>query len=236
MAGSKQGSSKDTWDEQASSYDEKRMHDPVYMGCIDGVVQQLPKKGEGVCLDAGCGTGMVTRQLLEKYEMVVGADYSLQSLKNLKEQYGEEKVLLVQCDVNHLPFQDGVFSDAICANTMQHLHSSQHPNVISELSRVTRQFGRLVMSVHHYSRTKADAGWIKEGKPGQAGIDYIFRFTRSELKGLMPNARIRGAGFYGLANIPVVGNLLAKWGQKLLGRLLSVFGYGHMLIAICKNK
>ena len=85
-----------------------------------------------------------------------------------------------------------------------------------------RPGGRYAVSVHHYSVEKQRAGWIKEGKPGQADVDYIYRFSRDELQALFPGCRVRAVGFYGW---PMQSAITAVAGAWLARR-----GHGHMII------
>ena len=82
-----------------------------------------------------------------------------------------------------------------------------------------------MVSAHHYSRFKQRRHWVKEGRPGQPGIDYVYRFTREELAELFPHAAFRAAGFYALP--ARVQNLMARWMGRPLGRIKV----GHVLIA-----
>jgi hypothetical protein len=83
--------------------------------------------------------------------------------------------------------------------------------------------GCLVVTVHHYSRLKQRQGWIKEGKPGQPGIDYIFRFSHADMRALLPGAEIQAMGY-------------RTRGERLftpfMRRMAAKQGRGHMLLAI----
>ena len=83
-----------------------------------------------------------------------------------------------------------------------------------------------MVSVHHYNRWKRGQGWIKEGKPGQAGIDYIYRLEQTELAALFPGARIAAAGFAGRIKSRV-------W--PLFSGIAARLGLGHMLIATTRT-
>src|SRR5690606_29498406 len=136
-------------------------------------------KGTSLCLDAGSGTGLSTRALSRRCDVIVAVDYSLESLKVLKAK-GLRNVIAVQADLKALPFIDAAFDACVCANALQHLTpNGAQESAVSELHRVTAAEGRVVVSVHHYSKSKRKAGWVKEGKPGQKEIDYIFRFARN---------------------------------------------------------
>lgn len=213
------GSHPAVWDTLAQTYDQERT-DPVYSAVIERTIAALRPWGR--VLDCGAGTGMATRRLTAASE-IVATDYSGQSLTLLRERVSHARLRVIQADVRCLPFPDEHFDCVLCANVLQHLDPVGQKAAAREILRVLRRGGRYAVSVHHYSRAKAAAGWIKEGRPGQKGVDYIFRFTRAELANLFPSARIQACGFYGFPfqAFPVV----------VFGRMLARFGVGHMLIA-----
>jgi SAM-dependent methyltransferase len=189
-----------------------------------------------MCLDAGCGTGLPTEGLSSRCGLVVALDYSLASLRALQAKE-LSNVLLVQGDLGALPFKDGVFDAALCANALQHLKpDGAQQRAVMEISRALRPGGTMSVSVHHFSRGKRAAGWIKEGKPGQPGIGYIFRFTRRDLRELIPGASTRAVGYYGLIRLPWVGARVQDLVARLLGRIAARLGHGHMLVAVARKR
>jgi len=83
------------------------------------VLSRLTLRGDEVVLDAGCGTGRLTADLLEALPRgrVVGVDLSVNMLRSARDhlaQFGS-RVSLVSCDFLHLPFVhafDGIVSTA----------------------------------------------------------------------------------------------------------------------------
>lgn len=83
------------------------------------VLSRLRLRGDEVLLDAGCGTGRLTADLLEALPRgrVVGVDLSQNMLHSASQhlaQYGHQ-VTLIACDLLHLPFAgmfDGIVSTA----------------------------------------------------------------------------------------------------------------------------
>jgi ubiquinone/menaquinone biosynthesis C-methylase UbiE len=195
----------------------------------------IPEKTP-LCLDAGCGTGLPTALLSAKCDTVIALDYSLESLKMLRRK-GLQNVVLVQADLSCLPFKDSAFDACVCANALNQFGpDGRQERAVSELERVTKVNGVVSLSVHHYSKSKQRAGWIKEGKPGQEGIDYIFRFSRDDLLAITPRARIKGVGYYGLCKIPYFGARLQDTVAWFFGRLAGLLGIGHMLTAVFRKQ
>lgn len=223
------------WDHEAVSYDESRRNDPVYISCIAAVTQSIPR-GTALCVDAGCGTGLSTAALSGRCAAVIAVDYSLMSLKRLKDK-GLQNVIAVQADLLALPFRDNAFDACVCANALQQMTpDGAQARVVSELKRITKGHGMVSVSVHHFSRAKRKAGWIKEGKPGQPGIDYIFRFTPKEVRALLPRARIKGVGYYGLLKVPLLGSRMQNVFGHFFGRMMALLGHGHMLVAVATSE
>lgn len=229
------GSSAAVWDHESTSYDLSRQTDPVYSSCIRQAANAAPQ-GTRLCLDAGCGTGLATVVLGSRCSAVIAVDYSLESLEILRGK-GLRNVVAVLADLTSLPFKDSVFDACVCANTLQHFrpHGPQE-RAVAELGRVARENGILCVSVHHYSRSKRRAGWIKEGKPGQAGIDYIFRFSRGDLLAILPDSLIVGVGYYGFLRVPFLGSRLQDLLARFLGRIAGLLGFGHMLVAVANKR
>ena len=84
------------------------------------VLSRLRLNGDEVVLDAGCGTGRLTAELLEALPRgrVVGIDASQNMLRSAREHLSHRfgaRVSLVACDFLHLPFVrtfDGIVSTA----------------------------------------------------------------------------------------------------------------------------
>lgn len=219
------------WDREAAAYDASRQNDPVYASCVRQVTRPVPA-GTRRCLDAGCGTGLTTVILAGGCELVVAMDYSMEMLRRVRER-GLPNVLLVQADLQALPFAAGAFDACVCANALNQLKPDGPQQLAAaELDRVTRPGGTLAVSAHHYSRDKRRAGWPKHGKPGGTDIDYVYRFSRADLAALVPGAAIRAVGFRGWSRLPWAGRRLQDLLARLAGWLAARLGYGHMLLAV----
>jgi len=107
-------------------------------------VQQLlaPFDGTERALDSGCGAGALAFALSPFVANVVGVDLSEALLEAGRERAPENCELIVG-DSTALPFEYGSFDIAGC---MRVLHHVQRPElVVSELARVTRPGGRILI-------------------------------------------------------------------------------------------
>jgi ubiquinone/menaquinone biosynthesis C-methylase UbiE len=227
-------SAAEVWDDLAATYETSREADPVYRACTRIVVRAVRRPSQGaVVLDAGCGTGFATRALLAAGFRVQAVDFSARSLRMLEGRLGARADLAtLQGDIRELPFPDAHFDALVCANTLQHLTPGEsQERAAAELLRVLKPGCPYAVSVHHFSAEKERAGWVKEGKPGEPGVDYIFRFSLTELTALFPQPhRIRAAGFYDLPRFGPLALGLQLAMTQLRGTRLAQRQRGHMLV------
>jgi len=109
------------------------------------VLSRLKLRGDEVLLDAGCGTGRLTAELLQYLPdgFVVGVDLSQNMLATARNYLGSEygaRVHFVAADLQDLPFEhtfDGVFSTAAFHWVPDHLR------LFRNLFRVLRSGGWL---------------------------------------------------------------------------------------------
>jgi ubiquinone/menaquinone biosynthesis C-methylase UbiE len=91
-------------------------------------------------LDCGCGEGHLLAQLKGiKY----GVDFSKASLKRARERNPDARIL--EANIANLPFDDGFFAITTCSEVLEHIPDYQR--AISEIIRVTRCGGRIIISV-----------------------------------------------------------------------------------------
>jgi SAM-dependent methyltransferase len=222
------GSAPSTWDHVSCSYDAERAHDLIYQVCLAATARVVDALKPRRLLDAGCGTGLTTLPLCVGQRSIAAVDYSLASLTVLRGKKGAPPA--VQADLRQLPFRSNSFDVVMCANALQHLHPAQQRLAVLELQRVVVPDGFLVVTVHHLSNAKRRAGWVKEGRPGQPGIDYIFRFSYDDLKRLLPGARISAMGIDEWPRLPF--SVQRRLPGTVVGSFLGKRHYGHMLLAI----
>jgi SAM-dependent methyltransferase len=114
---------------------------------LDGLAERVrrllgPFIGSEVALDAGCGRGALALTLARFVGEVVGVDADREALEAARAS-APPNVRFVEGDVTALPFELGSFDIAACRGV---LHHTRRPElVVSELARVTRLGGRVLI-------------------------------------------------------------------------------------------
>jgi ubiquinone/menaquinone biosynthesis C-methylase UbiE len=98
----------------------------------------LPVSGR--LLDAGGGTGRIAQQLIGKAGQVVVFDASHNMLRQAR---SKGDLLVVEGEVEQLPFHDGSFDCVVLVDAFHHLADQERS--LTELWRVLAQGGRLVI-------------------------------------------------------------------------------------------
>ncbi|MGW4501083.1 class I SAM-dependent methyltransferase [Micromonospora sp. NPDC004336] len=98
-------------------------------------------------LDAGCGSGPLFEALRARGAVVTGFDASPAMVELARKRLGEDADLRVADLGQPLPFDDGAFDDVVASLVLHYLRDWKAP--LSELRRVLRPGGRLLLSVNH---------------------------------------------------------------------------------------
>jgi SAM-dependent methyltransferase len=102
-----------------------------------------PFSGSERALDSGCGTGAFAFALAPYVGEVVGLD-SRPDYLEVARDLAPDNVRLVEGEATSLPFEYGSFDIAGCVRLLHHVRRPEL--VVSELARVTRPGGRLVVA------------------------------------------------------------------------------------------
>jgi ubiquinone/menaquinone biosynthesis C-methylase UbiE len=95
-------------------------------------------------LDIGCGDG--TRLSVLPGEYKTGVDISRVAINLAKNNYPDIK--FIKGDIERLPFKDNLFDITYSAFVLEHLRNTER--VISEMIRVTRNNGKIVLIAPNY--------------------------------------------------------------------------------------
>lgn len=104
-----------------------------------------------VVLEAGCGAGRFTEVLLKKGAVLVSSDLSSAVEVNAENFPVSDKHLVIQADINNMPFADESFDVVICLGVIQHTTDSE--KTIEDLYRLVKKGGTLVIDHYSYDRS-----------------------------------------------------------------------------------
>jgi len=133
-------------------------------------------------LDVGCGSS----RILDGLPNPVGLDISVNKLRHVRKR-GKP---LVHASIDALPFQDGSFDCVVCSEVIEHLPADYQP--FSEMSRVLRRGGRLIIGTPDYAkRSWQIIEWLyKIFVPTGYADEHITHYTKEGLVKLL-----EGCGF-----------------------------------------
>jgi ubiquinone/menaquinone biosynthesis C-methylase UbiE len=124
-----------------------KVGDTYFKRCILSIIENLDIQKNDRVLDAGCGEGFYEILLSNLYECsIIGIDNDDKILNAGKERTKNLKnVKLENQDLCNLPYKDNSFDKIICSEVVEHI--DQDTKAISELYRVLKPGGRIVITV-----------------------------------------------------------------------------------------
>ena len=133
------------WEKYFVVYDTLNLS-PLYQRLVMRHVELLePASGEDI-LDAGAGTGNVTRLLAVPGARVIGIDFCAPALVRCRQKVPSAEFR--QADMTQpLPFATASFDKIACSVTLHFLEPERQQFALKELLRVLRPGGRLALSV-----------------------------------------------------------------------------------------
>ncbi len=139
-----------------------------------------PGQGERI-LDAGCGTGVFTLDVLAAGARVVGLELSLPMLFRSGTKLKGHPFHLVRSDMRKLPFADDEFDKAVSVTAIEFIEDATA--AIGELFRVTKPRGCIVVATLNSLSPWADR---RKAKKGHALFENAFFRSPDQLEKLSP--------------------------------------------------
>ena len=102
-------------------------------------------------LEAGCGAGRFTEVLLKKGASLVSADLSSAVEVNIENFPVSEKHIVIQADINDMPYADETFDIVLCMGVIQHTPNPEE--TIRSLYALVKKGGTLI--IDHYTFTRS---------------------------------------------------------------------------------
>jgi ubiquinone/menaquinone biosynthesis C-methylase UbiE len=134
----------------SKSYDKKRLG--TEKGKIisylqnQWFIQNLQEPSKAVCLEIGCGTGRLTRELRNVVKTTVAIDASSEMVRLNKKRghnsFQENEIHYVMCDAVCLPFRDEVFTNVVSARVFWHIRD--YLCILQETIRILKRNGVLL--------------------------------------------------------------------------------------------
>ena len=178
----------------------------------DLLLELLKPKSDEFILDAGCGTGIFTLDLLSLGAHVIGVDLSLPMLSRAEQKTKGYYFQAVFADISSLPFLENVFDRVVSVTTLEFIEDAKR--AIQELFRVTKKGGRIAVATLNSlspwaERRKAEA---KEGHP--LFKKAIFRSPDELLAAAPVKGVIRTAIHFQKKDDPTHAPQIEKEGQR----------------------
>lgn len=140
----------DYYRELSSKYDKKRLSTKKSKLISDlqnnWIINNFESTIATNCLEIGCGTGRLTRNLMRKTRILVATDTSIEMIQINKNELSnkdkKDKIHYVVCDAAHLPFKAKIFSCVVGARVFWHIQN--YPQVFEETLKVLNENGLLL--------------------------------------------------------------------------------------------
>jgi len=149
----------------------------------DLVLEMLrPEQGERI-LDAGCGTGVFTLDVLAAGAQIVGLELSLPMLLRAERKLEKHPFQAVQGDMTKLPFAENEFDKAVSVTAIEFIEDGK--TAINELFRVTKPGGCVVVATLN-SLSPWAARRKKRAKNRPSLFEHAFFRSPDQLKRFSP--------------------------------------------------
>ena len=185
------------WEKYFKVYDVLNIVIP-YQELMIKLEKELSLKQDDIILDVGSGTGNLMIRIKDKCKKVIGLDFSEEGIKIHKSKDSTTGAIL--CDITQkFPFSDNYFSKIVSNNTIYTLNQEQQKNTLSEIRRVLKPGGKLVVSnvIKGFSPIKIYIDHISKSikKEGVAKtITSFFVLLSPTLKMFYYNTKIKNSG------------------------------------------
>ena len=108
------------------------------------ILEMLQPGDKELILDAGCGTGIFTQDVLSKGAHVVGLELSFPMMMRARIKCEGYPFLSAQGDMRSLPFHDNRFEKAMSVTAIEFIEDVH--SAINELLRVTKPRGSVIVA------------------------------------------------------------------------------------------
>ena len=152
-------------------------------------------------MEAGCGDGRFLHELRKETDNAIlhGIDYSARAI-SFARVFNPGVALSVADLTKDLPFDDGYFDQAVLIETIEHIPPESLSHALTEVARVVKAGGRVVITVPHVNR-KLDEKHYQHFDSKSLKRVIEPHFSVQELRGYHSNSKTKNAMF--LATIAI---------------------------------
>ncbi len=133
---------------QLDSYSGSPITETRLNRCLGNLQNDL--KGKSV-LEAGCGAGRFTEVLLKKGATLVSSDLSSAVEVNIENFPLSDTHLVIQADINDMPYADETFDVVVCLGVIQHTPDTE--KTIADLYKLVKRGGTLVIDHYRFDKS-----------------------------------------------------------------------------------
>jgi len=178
----------DDWPERYDQWFETPVGRAVLAYEAELVLDLLgPEPGETI-LDAGCGTGIFTREFLRRGARVTGIDISLAMLRRAAVNTGDGVYGGVVADMLMLPFAGGSFDKTVSVAALEFV--TDEKAAVAELFRVTKPGGVIVVATLNSLSPWAARRRAKARRDPESIFNRVFFRSPSQLLSATPGEGI----------------------------------------------
>lgn len=171
---------------------------------IQKLEERLKTIDGGVILDVATGKGEFLHSLMESlksYEKAVAIDTSERAITAAKERFAEKAVDVREMDAAKMDFPDDHFDTVAMSNSLHHFN--QPEVVLSEMMRVLKPGGYILISEMHCDEGQSDAQkshilahhWWAD-IDNTLGIVHHKTYTTAQIKEMLDQLNIRESEIY----------------------------------------
>ncbi len=201
-------------DKEAETYekiqeDQKGYHHVRLQASV--VISSANIKNDDIVLDAGCGTGRITRVIAKKCKKVYAVDFSPKSVDLLSTEAKKQNINNIFCMVGDITkkiqFNEKI-DKVISVVVIQHIPTSiGRYTAVKNIFTYLKHGGIFTMTAYNWNAKMERKGLQKEGV-FDSGISY-FRYTPEEIKSLLEDCGfedITVRGYNNFGHYSIFGN------------------------------
>jgi len=191
----------------------------------------------GLVLDMGCGSGMLSKELVRVND-VVALDISKKCVANARKF--SPRIYPVVGDAELLPFKKESFNAIACVEVIEHIDN--YSSCLNEIHMLLKNNGKLYLTTPNYRSfwPIAELIWDTIGKGRDYRKQHVSKFNAMQLKGALRFSQFRieelRSLFLFTPFIALFSSLLTQTFVEDEQKFLSKHHWGMLLFAVAAKK